>query len=257
MAAPAPWLSALPSLSPRGLDVDAAERLRELILSGRLPVGSHLKETALAERLQVSRGTLRAAFRRLHQAGLLEYRPNRGVFVRQLTAEDIAEIATLRDALESLAAKLAAERITEAGRAELTKLMADMQDAVGAGDRERAVELDYAFHRLVMRLSGHQRLQRVYADLEAQTRLFMALTDPTHPDLGHMMPLHAPLAEAIAAGDAERAGLLAAGQNENDAQELLARVGHASGPERSAPPERAARREGRVPSATTGSRRLS
>lgn len=227
MTQSAAWLSAVPSLSPRRLDVDAADSLRELILSGQLGAGSHLVETLLAERLQVSRGTLRAAFRRLHEEGLVEYRPNRGVFVRQLSADDIWEIATLRDSLETMAARLAAERVTDAGRRELSTVIAEMQAAVAAGDRARAVELDYAFHRLVMRLSGHERLQRVYAVLEAQTRLFMIATDPTHPDLSHMMPLHAPVAEAIAQGDAARAAQLSAGQNEKDAQQLLAREARA------------------------------
>jgi len=215
------WLASVTSLSPRGLDSDAADRLRALILSGRLAVGSHLLEIPLSERLGVSRGTLRSAFRRLHEEGLVEYRPNRGVFVRQLTAEDIWEIATLRDSLETTAASLAAKRITDLGRRELRKVIAQMQAAVDAGDRERAVELDYAFHRLVMRLSGHQRLQQVYAVLEAQTRLFMTVTDPAHPDLSHMMPLHAPLADAIVAGDAQTAASIAAGQNETDARRLL------------------------------------
>ncbi|MEX0759121.1 MAG: GntR family transcriptional regulator [Tistlia sp.] len=224
MAVTAPWLSVLPSLSPRGLDVEAADCLRELILSGKLGAGSHLVETVLAERLQVSRGTLRAAFRRLHDEGLVEYRPNRGVFVRQLTAEDIWEIATLRDSLETMASVLAARRIDDEGRRALRELIGEMRAAVETGDRNRAVELDYGFHRLVMRLSGHERLQQTYAVLEGQTRLFMVLTDPTHPDLSHMLPLHEPLAEAIAAGDAESAAAIAAGQNENDAQQLIARV---------------------------------
>lgn len=221
---PLPWLSSLASLSPRGLDVEAADQVRELILSGQLEAGSHLVETLLAERLQVSRGTLRAAFRRLHDEGLVEYRPNRGVFVRQLTVDDVWEIATLRDSLETMAAMLAARRITDAGRGQLAQLIGEMRAAVEAGDRRRAIELDYGFHRLVMHLSGHERLQQAYSVLEAQTRLFMVLTDPTHPDLSHMLPLHAPLAEAIAAGDAERAAEIAAGQNESDAQQLLARV---------------------------------
>ncbi|MDX6750271.1 GntR family transcriptional regulator [Geminicoccaceae bacterium 1502E] len=208
-------------LTPRGLDVAAAARLRAMIITGRYAPGEHLVEEQLSEWLGVSRATVRGAFRLLHHEGLVEYRRNRGVFVLSFGAEDVWEVYTLRDALESRAAGLAAGRIGEAGRRQLETILEAMRKAVAAGDRDAAMETDWQFHRAVMEMSGHRRMQRIYAQLEAQTRMFLALSDTLHADLGHMLPLHEPLAGAIAAGEVARAQELAGHHTESDGRALI------------------------------------
>lgn len=208
-------------LTPRGLDVAAAARLRAMIISGQYAPGEHLVEEQLAEWLAVSRATIRGAFRLLHHEGLVEYRRNRGVFVLSFGPEDVWEVYTLRDALESRAAGLAAERITEAGRRQLETILETMREAVAGNDRDGAMEADWQFHRAVMEMSRHRRMQRIYAQLEAQTRMFLALSDTLHADLGHVLPLHEPLARAIAAGDAAQARQLAGHHTESDGRALM------------------------------------
>jgi DNA-binding transcriptional regulator YhcF (GntR family) len=76
------------------------QELERMILAGELPAGSKLNEAAIAERLGVSRGPVREAFRALEESGLVELEKNRGVFVREIRIEEADEIYELRAVLD-------------------------------------------------------------------------------------------------------------------------------------------------------------
>lgn len=221
--------AAVAKAGPRGagpqpkrlLDEEVADRLREAILRGELKSGTRLTELALAAEWQVSQATVRAALKILQGDGLVEYRKRRGTFVTAITEADVLEIYTLRDTLESFAARRAAQRVTAHGRKTLERIMQSMRAAARAGDRKRMLELDFQFHRAIVNMSGHQRLLETYLKLESQTRLFMTMTDILHHDLDDALALHLPLGEAILAGDEQRSFELASGHSERDAVELV------------------------------------
>jgi len=223
-------------LGRKGLDEDVADRIRETILKGEVPAAAHLVELDLAARHEVSQGTVRAALKILQRQGLVEFRPRRGNFVTQITAADAFEIYTLRDALEALGARYAAERITDAGRRELNRALQALRVGVVSGNRRKVLELDFKFHRTIVELAGHRRLLEMYNLIEVQTRLFMSLTmtDRFHHDLTEVLALHKPIAEAIAKGDARRAAELASHHNERDGQRLIATMSSESGAESAA-----------------------
>src|SRR5712692_2244847 len=101
--------ASLPPLDARrSLVEEAAELLRQEILSGRFRQGEHLVETKIAEQLRVSRGPVREAFKLLRAEGLVEEEPRRGTFVVSLSARDATEIYELRAAIEGRAAHLLA-----------------------------------------------------------------------------------------------------------------------------------------------------
>lgn len=85
--------------------------LRERILSGRYGTGDPLKERSLAEELGVSRLPVREALSKLNASGLVEIFPNRGAEVRRLSAANIESLYQLREAIEGMAARLAAVRM--------------------------------------------------------------------------------------------------------------------------------------------------
>lgn len=205
-----------------GLDVMVADGIRGKILSGDLECGGHLIEAEFAREFEVAHGTVRAAFKLLQGEGLVEYRPRRGMFVVSLEPDDVLELCSLRDSLETLGAKLAAQNATDADRTKLKKLLDDLRKAVNRKDRRACMELDMAFHRFVVDLSGHKRLQQMYAQLEFQVRLFMVLTESFHSNLADIMTLHEPLVSAIVSGDAERAAMLSADHNKPDGEALAA-----------------------------------
>lgn len=80
-----------------------AERIRTSILEGNLPPGEQLRQDYFAKTYGVSQSTIREAFRSLEAERLLESRPNRGMFVRRITPEDVAEVYALRECLETMA----------------------------------------------------------------------------------------------------------------------------------------------------------
>ena len=99
--------------APQRPSVDAIRRhIEEGILKGRYAPGSRLPEQALAESLGVSRGPLREAIRTLEGRRLLERIPNAGVRVVELSIDDVDQILTLRESLEGMASRLAAENMT-------------------------------------------------------------------------------------------------------------------------------------------------
>ena len=106
-----------PKIVRRSLEAQAADVLRDRIVSGRIPNGARLTETALATDLGLSRGPVRAALQQLSNEQLVVQRPYAGWEVRRLRRKDIWEISTLRSALEGLAARLAThpQRVGEAG----------------------------------------------------------------------------------------------------------------------------------------------
>ncbi|ESZ07968.1 hypothetical protein X735_30370 [Mesorhizobium sp. L2C085B000] len=204
-----------------GLDVVVADGIREKILSGLLSAGAHLVEADFAREFEVSNGTIRSALRHLQGEGLVELRPRRGIFVSAMDPNDALELCTLRDALEALGASLAAHNATKAEKDALRKLMTEMQAAVKKRDRAACMTLDLSFHRLVVDMSKHKRLIQTYGLLEAQIRLFMALTESMHVDLfADMIPIHQPIVEAILSGDAETAGRLSGTHNQVDGEAL-------------------------------------
>lgn len=222
------------AIERKSLDEDIADRLRSLILKGDLQPGERLTELGLADRWQVSQGTIRAALKTLQHEGLVENLPRRGTFVASVGEEDVLEIYTLRDTLEAFAARRAAQRMTDAGRKALEKVMRDMRAAAQAGNRKQMLDLDFQFHRTIVNMCEHRRLSDIYSALEVQTRLFLTMTEVLHHDLDEALAQHEPLAEAILAGDAERAFALASHHSERDAVELVnalfqdARTGNAT-----------------------------
>ena len=155
----------------------AVRRLRSEILSGALAPGERLVEEQLTRRFGTSRAPLREALRLLGQQGLVEHLPRRGVRVTQLSARDMDELFTLRDALEQFAVRCA---FGDAGRPD-PALVGVLRDAVEeierAAARGTALEQDAAhrgFHLALVALSGHQHLMRVYEPLLLQLQLYMA-----------------------------------------------------------------------------------
>jgi DNA-binding GntR family transcriptional regulator len=132
------------------------DRIRHDILSGELPPGSSLVETALADRYGMSRTPIREALLQLRQDGLVE-RNGRGLAVRQQSPEEILEIYEVRVPLEELAARLAATRRTDLDLLRLTRAHRDMLEMTG-DERALRTTANRAFHRQVWLASHNHTL---------------------------------------------------------------------------------------------------
>ena len=108
--------TAAPALDGRTLWERVHDHLRDEILSGRMTSGTELSEVALAESLGVSRGPVREALGRLATEGLVTIRPRRGAVVRALSSDEFIEAYQVREALETMAARLAVPELTDEAR---------------------------------------------------------------------------------------------------------------------------------------------
>lgn len=203
-----------PLTAPRSLAEDAADRIREQILSGGFGQGEHLVEAKIAEQLAISRGPVREAFKLLRAEGLLKEEPRRGTFVVSMSADDVRDIYGLRAALESRAAgTLARER--DPGTVGKLGALADAIDAAVATDDPAAVSrADLAFHQGLCELSGNARIVEVFDRYVPTLRALLRLDGDVLGSLEEVSRQHRPLVEAIAAGDEDKAARLFAAHAE-------------------------------------------
>ncbi len=191
--------------APRSLAEDAADRIREQILTGGFAQGEHLVEARIAEQLNVSRGPVREAFKLLRSEGLLLEEPRRGTFVVSLSVDDVREIYGLRAAIEGRAARLLATRRDPAAVAELRSLLTAIEDAASGGHVAAVYGQDLAFHDALCRLSGNARLHEVFARYVPMIRALLHVDERVHESLDVVAAQHRPLVEAIEAGDVRTA----------------------------------------------------
>jgi DNA-binding GntR family transcriptional regulator len=184
-----------------------ADQLRDEILDGRLPAGSRLRETELADRFGVSRGPIRDALAELSRGGLVVDLPRRGTFVSSLTEADLDEVYVLRRAIEEAAIRLVVERASDSDLEPVLATLAEAEAAYGRGDLPAAWEADMAFHRSYCVLSGNGRLLELFDRLASQTVLLMRTALATRESLGWTPPVefHRRIATSIAARDAAAA----------------------------------------------------
>ncbi|GAB2748381.1 GntR family transcriptional regulator [Kitasatospora kifunensis] len=154
-----------------------AELLCEHITEGRLAPGTRLSEEALGEALAVSRNTLREAFRLLVDQRLLVHELNRGVFVRVLRPEDVADIFTLRLALELVGVRSAPHAAPQR-MAAVRVALANAEAAEERGDWVAVGTADLRFHQAIAALAGSERIDDCMERLLAELRLaFGAVSD--------------------------------------------------------------------------------
>jgi DNA-binding GntR family transcriptional regulator len=147
----------------------AYEVLRQNILEGTLAPATRLVESDLALQLQVSRVPVREAIRRLAEAGFLELRPHgRGAVVVETTEDGLHDFLELRTGLESWAAQLAAERISEDELNELREIQAEGLSCAEEGDFERSRECGRLWHDALARASGNREVVRMLSSIDAR-----------------------------------------------------------------------------------------
>ncbi|WP_294391470.1 GntR family transcriptional regulator [uncultured Sphingomonas sp.] len=137
---------------------EAVTMLRRMILSGELAPGEPLREVALSEQFGTSRTPVREALRTLAAEGLVTLLPNRTVQVSHLDEQAASEVFTVLGALESLAARLACERMTPEQLEILSELQDDMASYFESRDRPRYLEANRMIHELIVEASGNASL---------------------------------------------------------------------------------------------------
>jgi DNA-binding GntR family transcriptional regulator len=195
-------------LENRTLREQVADHLRTEILEGRLAPGTELGESTLAASLGVSRGPLREALGQLSAERLVTIVPRRGAVVRALTRQEFLDAYQVREALESLAIRLAVPRLSDSQRSELHKMCDRMEAAAAAGRTGRFFEINHDFHELLVRASGNQTLVEMYAQLIAQMGRLLKQSVKLRGGIERSAAEHREILAAVDVGDANRAARL-------------------------------------------------
>jgi DNA-binding GntR family transcriptional regulator len=181
------------------------EQLMEDIFHHKYKPGDKLVESSLARELNVSQTSIREALRSLIAMGFLESEPFKGITVRSLSRQDMWEVYTVRAALESLAATLAAERITDSEISELEKICEEMIEAGKEGDIPKRTRLNIKFHQAVIKASGNKLIMKLFENLQFGSWSIMT-GNLTTMDPVEMASRHRKLIDALKSRDPERVG---------------------------------------------------
>jgi DNA-binding GntR family transcriptional regulator len=132
-------------------------QLNDAIVTGKIPAGSKISEPELAKQYDVSRAPLREAIARLEACNLVTRKPNVGARVVKLSFEELLDIYRIREALEGMAARLAAESMNDE---QIDQLRAILEDTV----RAESGDLNHDFHYAIVQGSGNARLSHLLCD---------------------------------------------------------------------------------------------
>jgi DNA-binding GntR family transcriptional regulator len=190
---------------------DLAERIRQRIMSGEFPIGTQLRQAALASEFKVSRTPVREALRQLQAGGLITVVPNRGAIVRVPAPWEVRDAYEVRAELEGLAAERAATRISPADLARITAANETMRKAAGrkqpervsAGQLPTTTVANDTFHVLILDAAGNDRLTQAIQQINEsfpRNVLWQVLVE--NPSLrGVNVDEHAAIIAALEAGD--------------------------------------------------------
>ena len=179
--------------------------LEQAILSGRIELGERLLETELAEMLEVSRAPLREALKRLHYEGLAETIPRRGTYVTKPSRKDVVDLLQVREELECLAARLAAQNIDEKNMRRLSDGLERIDRMIKRNRKEGYPHHDIDFHQTVFQASGNSKLQQVMSGMYRQLHVVRLISGRQASRGPAALHEHMAIFEALKAHDASAA----------------------------------------------------
>lgn len=183
----------------------AYAELRDRIVTLKIPPGVPIDEDLLGAELGIGRTPVREAIKRLALENLVTVYPRRGTFASEINITDLADVSDVRAQLEGHAAYRAAQRLTDAQRAELDQLLEELAHSRGSDDVEKLMALDARVHRFIYRCAGNPYLEGTLTRyFNLSLRIWHLVLDRL-PHLFARVHEHDALLRAIAAGDADGA----------------------------------------------------
>lgn len=214
-----PWVDGLPS-SER-----VYRQLRQMILSGELPPQTRLVELHFADQFGVSRTPVREALKRLTAEKLVLNDPVRGLVVHDPEPYEVSDMYLVRDVLESLAARLAAQRITPDEIRQLQMAHDSMREGVDADRADLIIGANFTFHDVIYRSARNETLFRLAKDLSDLVRRFSAEAFANRERAASVLKEHEEILTALEQHDADAAAAAASRHMQSTSTNLL-RVHH-------------------------------
>lgn len=177
--------------------------LRRRIVNGDYPPGQRLTEDRLAADFGVSRNPVREALRIVQADGLVTMTPRRGAVVATPDASSVADLFAVRSSLETVAARMAAERATAQDVADLRALLDAAREATERDDLSRVAELNSDLHMRVIATSGNRWLSSISSSLYLHVHWVFRIGAAHRAP--HSWQEHIRVVDAIEAGDPDEA----------------------------------------------------
>ena len=176
-------------------------RLREEILGWNVQPGQPLSEVETANRLGISRTPVREAMHRLAQENLIRVIPGRGAFVASISLNDVAEMFQLRDALEPVAARIAAGKPDNPKLTEFLEAFRNAPELIGAGKVAEYQALCTDMDEQIARMIENSRMESVLRSLWQEARRIRGVSRSNLPRLRESAREHEVILQAIIAHD--------------------------------------------------------
>jgi len=197
-----------PQVNPPSLAEQAYLFVRDRLVMLDIAPGSPINEEELGVALGMGRTPIREALKRLESERLVVAYPRRGTFATDVNISDLAHISEVRRTLEPMATAAAASRATDADRATLTELRAQLDAGVPSEDNAELLRTDLALHRAIYRCVHNPFLEDTLIRYDnLATRIWCVFVPRLSGMAGHVDE-HVPLLTAIIEGDAEKAAAL-------------------------------------------------
>jgi len=196
-------LGSIPPIARKTLHDEVVERLRDLIIEGRLAPGTRINEVQVGAMLGVSRTPLREAIKTLAREGLVENVPSRGAVVRRFSERDVAQILEVLKALEQLAARLACQNADDKTIAEIADMHRRMMSLYKRRQRLEYFKLNQAIHSAIVKASGNEALVEMHGLLQARIRRVRYLGHETPGQWADAVAEHEEMIAALTKRDGE------------------------------------------------------
>jgi DNA-binding GntR family transcriptional regulator len=186
-----------------GLHEQVANRLRTMLVEGRIQPGAKLNERELCEQLRVSRTPLREAIKLLAAEGLVDLLPNRGAVAVKLGETDVRNAFELLAHLEGLSGALAAQRITDPELAEIRALHYEMMACFARSDLSGYYRINALIHAAINQAAANPVLTKTYREINARVQALRFRTNQDEAKWKLAVKEHEQMVQALDARDSD------------------------------------------------------
>ena len=189
------------SIPRAALHEQVAQRLRQMLVEGRIAPGAKLNERELSELLAVSRTPLREAIKMLAAEGLVELLPHRGAIAVALSEADVLNTFEVMAGLEGMTGELAAQRITPQELAEIQAMQFEMMATYTRRDLSAYYQLNSRIHGAISAAAKNPVLAQVYAQVNARLQALRFRSNQDGEKWKRAVKEHEKMIEALSARD--------------------------------------------------------
>lgn len=193
-------------LSHQSIVAKVVEELEQRILSGALQPGERITEESLSKQWEVSRSSLREAFRILESQGFVDHTPRRGIKVAVITPRKVREVYQVGAALEGLTVQLAVEKNDPKVIERLQKLQKRMQAKVSEGDIKEYQKLNQQFHEILIKASDNEFIIKTLTPINKLAKRLRAEVFVSPQGVEKSLLNHAVIISAFKNGNSKEAG---------------------------------------------------